>query len=214
MGKAVLYGVVIVALLALGGWLGRAVGGTPPPVVIVDTASAAQWRRTAEAQRRQVEIVTGERDGLGGLLDDARRTIEGLEMRPPERITVFDTIIDIRSDTVLLPGIRITERVEVPVAVPDSTGHRPEIQTISLPENCDEGITILATGVVCDAARLGHLNLGIGGQFAGAMTSAPSWVLEAGAWWEPSYRSTKRISATIGSDGAFRIAISFGWRLF
>lgn len=186
------------ALLVLGALLSaavlRACDGDPLPVsptfVQVDTAAAAAWRARSVVLERELGEATGHVNRL-------RRRLEGVERRSPRTITVYDTVVDLRRDTVILTvqadaGGQLT----LDVATPDSGGHRPETHRGASLADCDEGWSIRGKDVICDRARLGHLRLFARAGVAMAypeLAGAPR--LELGARWVPNYRSGWAIEA-------------------
>lgn len=195
--------IVLLSALALG--LGyKATHRMPPPVVRVDTASAAAWRQVAE--KRQAELTL--RDGVIGRLKDE---LEGLEQRKPQRIVVYDTVIppaETRRDTVLRYLVATGGRVSVGALLPEDSagGRRPvELQRIDV-RDCDDGFAIAATGTICNRARWGHLELGVGVNASVRLAPVgelPQAAALAGARWRPSFRSTfeARAHAAAGTQG-------------
>lgn len=176
-----------------------------PGPVKVDTVAAAQY------EQRQASLVkaTASPDGVAARL-------AGAERRAPKTVTVYDTVISLVQDTVVL-GLQTSGSgvLTLDVAVPDSAGHRPQtLRGIDL-SDCDDGLTVRATSVVCNRARLGHLSLiaraGIAHDpFSGAVSPG----LEAGFRWEPSFRSTWAAELTADQEGRVRFVVQKGLRLF
>lgn len=207
-----------IALIALGALLrGCAGGGEPPAIVVSDTIAARKYRQERDDARRQLEAARGERDGLRGVVDDLQRAIRGLEERRPERITVYDTLIV--ADTVFLQAqINGAGRLVLIRAIPDSAGlHRPERLTGIDVRDCDDGIVMLASGVVCNRARFGHLSLLV----RGVGHAAPAWPIddlrlraEAGIRWTPAFRSSTAAELVVTSQERVELRAETGVRVF
>jgi hypothetical protein len=173
-----------------------------PALVRADTAAAAAWA----AREAQLERELGEARGVAARL---RRRLEGIERRPPRTVVIYDTIIDLRRDTVVLAAkADAGGRLTLDVALPASAGHRPRTERGAELGNCDEGWSIRGSEVTCDRARLGHLRLLVR---AGARVEWPPGdfapALEVGARWAPSYRSPWALEAQIRSLSAATLTI-------
>lgn len=180
--------------------------------LVVDTASAALWRaRHDRLAREHADSV--------GLLEKARRAAAGIERRTPARVVVYDTVVDLRRDTVILYAQQDARgRLTIGAGVPDSAGHRPvEARGISIGD-CDDGWSIRGTSVVCNRARLGHLSVivrgGVEVQALDYPALRPEPALATGLRWQPSYRSTWAVEATAEPSGRVKLQVERGFRLF
>ncbi len=132
-----------------------------------------------------------------------RARIRGLETRVP--------VVVLRTDTIISPPDTVFETVVL------SAAGTLTISTLNLREqtaevqqdipvgDCDDGFVIQASGVICNKALLGHLYL---------FGSASSQYGIAGAYWEPSYRSTFRISAGYTTDARIELRVTKALRIF
>jgi hypothetical protein len=154
-----------------------------------------------------------ERDGL-------RARLEAVESRGPRIVIRTDTVVQ-PPDTVFLPILHASSRgrLTIPALVADTVdGYRPEIWQGFDTSDCDEGWTVQGGVLVCDRARFGHLSWGIEASFANpllnqGLTGEPL-IAGLGVYWQPSYRSTWDVGATIGTDGRARLTIRKAWRWF
>jgi hypothetical protein len=206
---------VVAALLLLG--VLRTCDRQARPVgtaerVVVDTASAARWRARADR-------LTREAADAQTTIERLKRELAGVERRAPRTITVYDTILDLRRDTVILAA-RIDARgvLTLDIATPDSTGHRPATAGGIRVSDCDDGVLIAGLDIQCNRARLGHLAIitraGVETHPAAypALTATPT--VEAGLRWTPSYRSTWAVELTGDMRGRANLRIEKGLRLF
>jgi hypothetical protein len=205
----------LVAALATAGLLRACDRAAPPPPaerLVVDTASAAQWRARAERHAREAAEAKGAVERL-------RRELAGIERRAPRTVTVYDTIVDLRQDTVILAArVDGSGVLTLDVATPDSAGHRPATARGIRLGDCDDGWTVRGLDVQCNRARLGHLSVigraGVETRPAAypELTAAPA--IEAGIRWTPSYRSTWAVEATAAPGGRAILRIEKGLRIF
>lgn len=185
-----------------------------PAVVRIDTADASAWRaRATQLERAMADSV--------GRIASLRRRLEGIETRRPDAVTVYDTVLDLRLDTVTLSlAIDARGRLIQEVALPDSAGHRPATYSPILVGDCDGGLQLAEGRVQCNRPRLGHLVA-----FAGAgVASSEVWsggfpppVTAYGAVglaWTPAYRSTWSAEVRIEQDGRAVAAVRKGVRLW
>lgn len=203
--------------LVLGVLAGRFTAGGGEVVTVRDTIAAEAYERRLNEQADRIAFLTGENGGLKGRVDDLRRAIGDIEAVEPVTITVVDTLIDVQADTVFQPFIEYTDRVvTVEVLVPDTAGHQPEPTTYELPGDCDDCVTLLPNRVVCDGAALGHLTLiaEIGASSPVTALGTPLVQAGAGLAWEPSWRSTTRITATFRTDNRLQIRATIGLHIF
>ena len=142
-----------------------------------------------------------------------RARFEGREERPPSVIytvrpppdTVFAAVrVGAGGWATLAPFIRA-----------DSL-YTPEIwEGIDL-SDCDEGFSISGGDIVCDKARLGHvqafLRLTGGYTLPGAPTSPVG--AATGLEWAPSYRSTWGVEVAIDVTGRVYVGLQKGLRIF
>ncbi len=174
-----------------------------PSMVRVDTVEAEHWRQRSIEPARQV-------DPAAGRFEQLKRTLEGIQARGPTTLTVYDTIIDVRTDTVILAlSVDESGTLTLDTAVPDSHGlHRPQTGRGAQLGDCDEGWAIRGTQVICDRARLGHLRLlARAGLRSDITTPAPLPTLAIGARWTPSYRSRWAIEARVTEQLAGELTI-------
>lgn len=207
-------------LLLMAGFLALAlrscaVPPSPPPArIAVEESSAAAWAtRVAELERAMADSV--------GALTRLRRTLAGVEMRRPDRVVVYDTVVSLVRDTVLL-SVAVDDRGRMvqDVALPDSGGHRPATYAPILVGDCDGGLRLEAGRVRCDRARLGHLVAWAG---AGA-SAAYVWTGgfpppirahgAAGLTWTPAFRSLWSAEVRVETDGRAVAAVRRGVRLW
>jgi hypothetical protein len=172
---------------------------------VPDTANAAAY----QARAQELEAAAQENSRL-------KAALKALEQRRPERVVVYDTIIDIRRDTVILGAQQDSHgRLTVDLATPDSAGHRPETRTGIQLGDCDDGWTIRAGSVLCDRARFGHLSILARGGTAydtGAGVLSPS--LQAGIRWSQTFRGTWSAEATVDQTGIVRVGVEKQFRLW
>jgi hypothetical protein len=205
--KWVLYVVATVLLMWVGHLIGTLVRPTPPPVIATDTANAAAYRAQLATVQRYAELATSQRDGLRGMLDDAQARIRGLESRPPRRVTVYDTLVSIVRDTVI-QTVRVEgDRLYIDRLVPDTAGlHQPQQLSGAQIGDCDDGLVVTGSVVVCNRPRLGHVELYAAVQY-------PT-LGELGLKWERTYRSTFGVRLAFTSEGKFTARIEKGLRLW
>lgn len=205
------------ALVVLGLLVGRCSGRAPDVVIVPDTIAARKYREERDEARRLLEVARGERDGLSGAVDRLQATIRGLEERRPERVVVYDTLIV--ADTVFLQAkINGAGQLTLIRALPDSAGlHRPERWSGVDVRDCDDGIVLLPSGVVCNRARFGHLSV----LLRGAARSEAVWPIgdvrirgEAGMRWTPSFRSSTALELVGTSSETIELRAETGVRVF
>ena len=207
-------------LLLLAGLLALAlrscaVSPPPPPErIVVEESSAAAWAaRVAELERAMADSV--------GALTRLRRALAGVEIRRPDRVVIFDTVVSLVRDTVLL-SVAIGGRGHLvqDVALPDSGGHRPAVYAPILVGDCDGGLRLEAGRVRCDRARLGHLVAWVGagvsaeGVWTGGFPPPVRGYGAAGVSWTPSFRSTWSVELRAEADGRAVAAVRRGVRLW
>jgi len=192
---------VVAALLVLSFSVGYAVKPMPDPGLEpgrTDTVPTARFQR-------MVANLERERDGL-------RARLEAVESRPPRIVIRTDTVPG-PPDTIFLPLLSASSRgrLTIPTLIADSAkGFRGEIWRGFDTSDCDDGWSVQDGVLVCDRPRLGHLAFGIQVGF-GTDRNA---VAEAGAWWQPTYRSTWDVGASLGTDGRARLTVRKAWRLW
>lgn len=202
----VLYGAIAFLGISGGAWLGRLFAPTPRPEVIVDTAEAAAWRAREAELAKRVDEATRDRAGALGTIDQLRRRIAGLEARPPARITVYDTVIQIEQVPVVL-GVEAGTTLRIDVANPVAGGHQPSsLQGIAW-QDCDRGFLITPAGFICRKAPLGHLTL-----YAAVWSADP--FAEVGLGWQPSYRSNLQVSAAFTAARRLEFKLQKGVTVF
>lgn len=191
----------------------------PPPVLVVrtDTADASEWRQRAAELGQQVTQDSG-------LVASLRAKLSGVQTYRPERVTVYDTTILLRRDTVLLAATlegahRLSRTLALPVG--DSAGsHHPADVAAQEIGNCDRRLSLAADGrVQCVPARAGHLVA-----FVGAGVTSEPWgrglpppirpYLAAGLRWTPSFRSAWAVELRGDAEGRVVLAVRRGLRLF
>lgn len=200
----------------LAGLLFRSCSSTPagPSAVRVDTASAAAWRARSLSLERAME------DSVGRLAT-LRRKLDGVDFRTPEILTVYDTVISLATDTVLL-AVEVDARGHLTqdLALPDSIGHRPATSSPIRISDCDDGFRLQAGRVRCDRPRLGHLVAWVG---AGAASDRvwgsglPPPIAAHGAVglsWSPTFRSIWSAEARLEESGRAVVAVRRGVRLW
>jgi hypothetical protein len=183
------------------------------PVVVVrtDTADAAAWRAySSELERAMQDSV--------GRLAELRRRLRGVETRRPDRVTVYDTVVSLRTDTVLLSlAVDSRGRLAQDVALPDSAGeHRPAVMSPVYVGDCDDGLQLVAGRVQCDRPRLGHLVAWIGA----GVESREAWGsglpppvaahASVGLRWSPTWRSLWSAELRVEEDGRAVAAVRRG----
>lgn len=173
-----------------------------PTVLISDTGESFS---RLKAER---DAALHEASGLRERLADALR---GRSRVHVDTLIQYDTII--QPDTVLLyVTIDGDGRASVDAGVKADSGYVPETRRLNV-AGCDDGIAIGPSGVVCDKARLGHLEV-----FAsvGASRETLTWepVASAGFAWSPSFRSTLELSAYVDTRRAVGVRLRKGVRLF
>lgn len=174
-----------------------------------DTAAASAYR----ARIQELEADVGERDGVISQLSAA---LKAQEQRRPHSIVVYDTVIDVRRDTLILGAQQDSRgRLTIDIATPDTAGHVPETRAGIELSDCDDGWTIRGGAVLCDRPRLGHLSIiargGVAYETASGVLS-PS--LQAGIRWQPTFRSSWSAEATVDQAGIVRIGAEKQLRLW
>lgn len=123
-----------------------------PIAIRADSLPAAAFARREAFLRRQL-------GDSANALNRLRRQLAGVQVRPPQRVTVYDTVIT-PPDTVLLAVVLGAEgklEADAGVRVDSAGGVRPQTSVYDV-SRCDGGWTLAADGrVACDRARLGHL---------------------------------------------------------
>lgn len=217
-GPALLFaGILLIAPIAL-----RTCSSNPRPLAPaqVDTAAGDAFAAELAEAREQIETVRGERDGLRGRVATLQARVRGLEERTAEHITVYDTMIDVRTVPVgLQSSIDRRGQLTVLVAVPTAGGHQPEQRERIDVADCDDGLTIVGADVICDRARLGHMSV-----YVSAGASAPFSSLQEraqlrphadiGVHWQPSFRSTWSVRLAAGTDGRVEVDVRRGIRIW
>jgi hypothetical protein len=179
--------------------------------VVVDTADANAWRERAERYEREVSETRS-------LLGQLKRDLAGMERRTPTRITVYDTIISVERDTVILfASVDSKGVLTIDAGVPDATGHRPVSATGIITSDCDDGWLLRGTTVICNRARMGHLSIIARAGVAADQLAMPPVVVpvaEGGLRWTPSYRSQWAVELVSDVNGRAALRIERGLRLF
>lgn len=186
----------------------------PPAVVRADTASAAAWKAySANLERAMADSV--------GRLATLRRKLAGVETRGPERVTVYDTVISLARDTVLLSlAVDSRGRLTEDVALPDSAGHRPARMSAIRVGDCDDGLKLEAGRVQCNRPRLGHLtawlSAGVESREMWASGIPPPVAAHASVAlrWTPTYRSPWAAEVRVEQDGRAVAVVSRGLQLW
>lgn len=185
-----------------------------PTVVQVDTAAAAAWRsRSLSLERAMADSV--------GRLATLRRRLDGIDFRTPEMVTVYDTVLSLATDTVILAvSVDSRGRLTQDLALPDSVGHRPATSSPIRVGDCDDGFQLRSGQVRCDRPRFGHLVAFVGA----GVQSDPIWgsglpppVAAHGAVglsWTPSFRSTWSAEARLQENGRAVAVVRRGVRLW
>lgn len=201
------YVVAAILLLGLGAWAGSCMAPDPPPAVVGRTDTVEVPSPALLAMIDDLEL---ERDGL-------RARLEGVEERPPPVVVRSDTVLAECPAAVITAGrtdrggiLQLGRLDQVP------GGWSPTLERGIDLSDCDEGWSIGPGGVICDRARLGHLELY--GAAAVAYPLAPGSdagvVGEAGLSWSPAFRSTLRLDFYATTRGTAGLRIRKGWRLW
>lgn len=207
----------ILLLLAL-----RDCGGTQQPLyvdrVVPDTASAAEYRAEMAEARRKLAAVNGELTGVRGKVATLRAHIAGLENREPATVTVYDTVIDLRRDTVAIrTTINGDGKLEIMGAIPDTAGWLATRFADIDVRDCDGGIDIIGTTTICDRPRLGHMEVygaaGAGYPLARSVGNTVP-VAEVGLQWTPNFRSTWAVRAFVDLDARATLMVQRGLRIW
>jgi hypothetical protein len=207
-------------MFALAVWSSHCSPPRPDPAFVhQDTVSAVHWRAQAQDASRQLAIVRGEAEGLRGRVATLQSRLAGIEERKPARITVYDTVISLQRDTVVLRAtLNPHGRLTLIGALPDSAGlHRPRTHHGIDVSDCDNGLDIIGTAVICNRPRLGHLDV-----YLSAGVSAPAHGLadgvrpssEVGVKWYPSFRSTWAVQLSANVEGRAELRVQRGVRLW
>lgn len=184
--------VAILVLVVIVGWLYIDGGDSPTPYVPADTVSGGM-----------LDDLQQERDDLqrraqrqGSLIENLRATIEGLEARRPERVTVFDTVI--RYDTVpvfLTVGMEGDEATALRVEPADSAGMgQPREETFDV-SGCDEWQVMPDGTLVCDRPTFGHLSLVLFSALSVTSPESGGLVADVNLRWRKHNDSPWRIGA-------------------
>ncbi len=119
-------------------------------------------------------------------------------------------------DTVLAPRLRFdlsSGRLSFGTLTRAPDGlYAPTVRVVTVGD-CDDGLAIDGTRVTCDAARLGHLWVGLGARVTrdwGAPAPRPG--VDIVALWKPSYRSPWSVELSVGVVVEFRV--SRLWSIF
>ena len=148
--------------------------------------------------------------------DGWRARFEGREERRPSVIYTTDTVV-VAPDTVFA-AFRIDAgglATLAPLIRADSL-YAPQIwEGIDL-SDCDEGFSIIAGKIVCDKARLGHLEafLALSGGYPILGGTQDAFDASAGFQWTPSYRSTWNVELAIDVTGRAYLGLRKGVRIF
>ncbi len=136
--------------------------------------------------------------------DGLRARLEGVQVLKPDTVYVTDTLVT-PPDTVY-SFVSVRDGVVRTVALLPSPidSLRTPVATVSRFGDCDDGLEVSESGVVCDPARLGHL-------WAGPVLSRSPAL---SVWWRPSYRSPWEASLEwIGGD-RWDLRVRRGLRIF
>lgn len=183
-----------------------------PALVQVDTADASAWRaRAHQLDRAMTDSV--------GRLATLRRQLAGIETRRPTRVMVYDTVLSLVTDTVILAvSVDGSGRLTQELALPDSGGHRPATAAPIRVGDCDDGYQLMAGRVQCNRARLGHLVAWVGAGVESRATSGLPPPIQphgaAGLRWSPAYRSPWSAEVRIEHDGRTVASVRRGLALW
>lgn len=216
-GITALVGALLLMLLAALAWRGCHPGPAPSPLVPPDTAPAAAWRARTDSLVHELAVAQGDAAGLRGRLAALASRLRGVQARSLAPETVYDTLIRIDRDTVLL-RVAADSRGELhaDAAVPADSGRvRPVIIGGASVADCDDGWSLQGESLICDRSALGHLE--VGPELAGVLELQDGWrrfLPRVYAAWTPSYRSTLSITAAYSPiDQRAEIRVRRGWRL-
>jgi hypothetical protein len=145
-----------------------------------------------------------------------RARLEARELRAPSVIYTTDTVVP-PPDTVI-----VSFRVDAggvatlaPLIRRDSL-YAPEIWSGINLSDCDEGFSIVNGNVVCDRARLGHVEafLRLTGGAGLSGDSGDVFGASGGLQWTPSYRSGWAVQLGIDVTGRVYFGLQRGIRIF
>lgn len=197
--------------------------GRPAPAPAPDTAGAGVWRARALAAERAQQVALGEASGWKGKAETALARLRGVEGRPVQIRTVYDTTLQLVHDTVILRvGSDSHGNVIADVALPEDSlhGRRPATAAAVNLSRCDDGWSVTPTGVTCDRAVLGHLEVFLATGARGRARPPPglpdslTWTVAAGLRWTPAYRSTAAAEISVDRWRRLELVITKGIRLW
>lgn len=198
MRRLTVHVVPVVVALAIGWHLAPA----PPPEVRTTPQTPVEILDSLSRLEGEVRTLRGRLRGLTAAPEVATRTDTVL-------VPVPDTVLAVV--TVTPDEVLTVTTVEID-SLPGMAA--PTASVFALPGDCDDGLVVSPTGVVCDSAVLGHLRFFAGVSF-GAHGESP---LSLGLGWRPSYRSPWAVDAELvnvadGLRASIQVRWTF-WELF
>lgn len=188
----------------------------PPDTVEADVAV---W----EARVQAATAAVAEREGMIARLRDR---VAGMERREPVRVVEYrDRYLPAPPDTTTAAlSIDAQGRLTMDQIVRRGQGRYSPLTVVDIDvRDCDDGLVMAGSAVVCNRARFGHLDVVVGPIFAAAPIGPTIGVNSVGGYggidWSPSFRSGHgvRVRAVAGTNAPpaieieGRIAI---WRVF
>ena len=148
-----------------------------------------------------------------------RARLEGRELRAPSVIYKTDTVVG--SPDTVFAALRIDAGGVATIAPlilgSDSIpGYRPEIWTGIDLSDCDDGLSVTGGTIVCDKARLGHLEAFLRLTGGHPLLPGTSDIFQAstGLLWTPSFRSTWAVEVAIDITGRVYLGLQKSVRIF
>lgn len=204
---------VLLTITAVRDW------NTPSPTapVRVVRASGDQYKAARDSLEHELAAVRGQLRGVSGKLATAKAMLRGLEERVATTVTHYDGVyVPGPRDTLMLPGTVIRDgMLSIMGAIPDTAGWLlTKFGGIDV-RDCDDALTFVGASVICDRARLGHLE--VYGAVGGSTLLPAIAVLpraELGLEWSPSFRSTWAVRAYVDTDRRATAMVKRGFRIF
>ena len=200
----ILFGVFIAGMVTFVKRASREEPHTTPEVLQGDSA---QWvsersRLTREVERRN------------GVIQTLQAALRGQERRSAIRIVESGVVSreTVKSDTVFVATtMNAAGQLTTYGYAPDTDSTVLQTRTDwGSVASCDDGFVMEGSRILCNKARLGHLEIYVSPGYLQGVGVQGS----AGLTWSPSYRSPHRVQAGMCTDGALFVGAEVGIRVF
>lgn len=182
-----------------------------PDTTPIRIASPQEFAHASDDLQRDLADLRGE----NGRLKRIAARWKGLAEASPDTIIRYDTLIA-RPDTVMLPSpVDKNGFLDLNRGIAADSGMlKPETAKRINVGNCDNGMVLGGTGIVCNRAMLGHLSIIARGGVSRDALGRLEYPAAAGLRWDHTFRSTSSVEMMIDARARLSAQATVGVRIF